>query len=156
MTTPRDDYLENEVLGASPAKLQLLLVEGAVRAAEKARSHWREGRNEPACEALIRAQEIVTQLMAGLNRDALPEVAKRLAGVYLFVFRTMMQANLERSEKLLDEALRVLSVERDTWRAVCEKLKQPAQTQAPRPGAPLPPHFESDVDGTAPGFSIEA
>ena len=155
MTIPRDDYLESEILDASPAKLQLLLVEGAVRAAEKARAYWRAAKDDLACEAIIRAQEIVTQLMAGLNRDALPEIARRLAAVYLFVFRTLVQANLKRSEKLLDDALRVLSIERDTWRAVCEKLKQSAG-ESPRPGAPLPPHFAADVDSRASGFSIEA
>lgn len=155
MTIPRDDYLASEVLDASPAKLQLLLVEGAMRSAEKARAHWQAGENDLACQSLIRAQEIVTQMTAGLDRDAAPDIAPRLAAVYLFVFRTLVQANLERSEKLLGDALRVLTIERDTWRAVCEQLKR-SSVEAPRPGAPLPPHFAADVDSRASGFSIEA
>lgn len=53
MTVPRNDYLESEVLDASPAKLHLMLVEGAMRAAEKARLHWRAGKDDMACQSLI-------------------------------------------------------------------------------------------------------
>jgi flagellar protein FliS len=149
MTIPPNDYLESEVLGASPAKLHLLLVEGAMRAAEKARAHWHAGKDDLACLSLIRAQEIVTQMITGLDRDAAPEITGRLAAIYLFVFRTLVRANFEHSEKLLDEALRVLATERGTWRAVCDKLKQP-------PGDPPAPHFPAGADVTAQGFSLEA
>lgn len=154
MTSPRDSYLENEVLSATPAKLQLMLIEAAMRFAERARGHWQAGQNELACGALIRAQEIVTELTSGLNRDASPGITGRLAAVYMFVFRTLVQANLEHSEKLLDDALRVLAVERETWRQVARQSQPADEEPAPAPSAPLPPHFE--LDSTAAGFSLEA
>lgn len=159
MLTPRDGYLENEVLSASPAKLHLLLVEGAMRTAEQARHHWREGRQEQAFESLVRAQEIVTEMMGGLNREALPELTGRLAAVYLFIFRALVEAGLRHSEAKLDEAVRILAIERETWRAVCEKLKSEADPAPPaaRPGAPLPPHFAApQFDSEPRGFSLEA
>jgi len=146
MTNARDGYLESEVFGASPPKLQLLLVEGALRAGEQAREHWHAGKNEAACELLIRAQEIVTEMTAGLNREANPGLAARLAAVYLFVFRALVEANLNHDEEKLADALRVLAIERDTWRAVCEKRKV---------DAPLP-HFGTELDSTPSGFSLEA
>jgi len=157
MSKAHDGYLENEVLSASPAKLHLLLVEGAIRNAEQGRRYWREGRNDLACEALVRAQEIVTQMTAGLNRDANPELAARIAAVYLFVFRSLIQASMTHSEEQLNNALRVLAIERDTWRAVCaqEKTAGSAAPEAPEV-APLPPHFAGEYDIPSARFSLDA
>jgi len=158
MFTARQGYLENEVLSASPAKLHLLLVEGAMRNAEQARQHRRDGHNDLACDALIRAQEMVTEMMSGLNRDVQPQLTDRMAAVYLFVFRSLVQASTGRSEAHLDEALRILTIERDTWRMVCEKLKQETSPDEapPRTGAPLPPHYAGPSDVETSGFSFEA
>jgi flagellar protein FliS len=159
MHNPRHGYLENEVLSASPAKLHLLLIEGALRVAEQARQHWRDGNNEQAFEALVRAQEIVTEMTAGLNREAAPEITGRLSAVYLFIFRALVEAGLRHSEAKLDEALRVLAIERDTWRAVCAKLKSEADStpESTTSGTPLPPHFAApQFDGEQTGFSLEA
>jgi flagellar protein FliS len=51
------------VLTAPPQKLQLMLIEGAIRFGLQARSLWNEDRGAEACEALVRSQEIVVELM---------------------------------------------------------------------------------------------
>jgi flagellar protein FliS len=118
----RDDYLTTEVTTAPPQKLHLMLIEAAVRSAELARERWRAGQDGSASAALVRAQEILGELLAGLNREADAALAKRVASVYLFVFRNLMQANCQRDEQKLDDAIRVLKVERETWRQVCRQL----------------------------------
>ena len=47
----RDEYLATEVMTAAPQKLQLLLVEAAIRFARQAESHWRVHENEAAFRA---------------------------------------------------------------------------------------------------------
>lgn len=118
----RDNYLATEVMTATPQKLQLMLIEAALRFGHQANRCWSEGRDEEAGEALVRCQQIVTELLCGLNPDNNPELVSRVASVYLFIFRSLTVAQMQRdSEKLLD-AMRVLEVERDTWRQVCEQL----------------------------------
>ena len=68
----RNHYLETEVLTATPQKLHLLLIEAAMRFAERARRHWRDGNREKAFQSLILAQEAVAKMLSGLNlRDPL-------------------------------------------------------------------------------------
>ena len=117
----RTSYLETEVMTASPQKLQLMLIEAAIRSIERARRHWRAQEDEQAAEALIRAQQIMTELLAGLNHDVKPELTRKVAAVYLFVFRSLVDAHLRRDEEKLDDTIRVLEVERETWREVCRK-----------------------------------
>lgn len=141
--TARNTYLATEILTATPQRLQLLLIDGAMRFAEKARQHWRGGANEEACEAIIRAQEIVSQILIGLNREELPELIGQISAVYGFIYRRLVEANLLRDEAKLDEALRVLAEERETWRRVCDQAGS-ANRGKPTPelrgaSAPVPP-----------------
>ncbi len=118
----RHNYLETEVLTAPPQKLQLMLIDGAIRFGQQARSLWTQGRDDEAGEAIIRCQQIVAQLLAGLRRESQPELVRQVAGVYLFVLNCLIDAHLNRNEQRLSEALAVLAEEQATWRAVCEKL----------------------------------
>ena len=120
-THARDQYLTNEVLTATPQKLQLLLIEGALSRVQRAREFWRLQRDQEADMQLSRAQEIVTQILCNLNPEGDRELVRRIASVYLFLFRTLTSAHLERDDSKLAEFVRVLEVERDTWRQACEK-----------------------------------
>lgn len=121
-TVTRNDYLETEVMTATPQRLQLMLVEAAIRHTQLCKQCWQNGQEEEATEAVIRAQQIVTEVVCSLRVDERDEVVRKMAGVYLFVFRTLARAQLERDQRLLDEAISVLEVERETWREVCDKF----------------------------------
>ena len=115
-------YLDTEVMTATPQKLQLMLIEAAIRAARRARKKWLDGRDDEACEDLIHAQQIVSELLGGLDPEVNADLVKKVASVYMFVFRSLMEANHDRSEKKLEDAIRVLEVERGTWQKVCAEL----------------------------------
>jgi flagellar secretion chaperone FliS len=162
-----ESYLVTEVMTSTPQKLQLMLIEGAMRSIERARRCWRSGDNEHACEALICAQGIVGQMLGALDRDVAPDMVNKVAAVYLFIFRGLVDANASRDEKKLDDVLRVLEIERGTWRQVCEKLgsrQEPggnAYTPHTPPAAPALPNlagFTSGMNADLPsgGFSLEA
>ncbi len=125
-------YLEQEVLNAPPQKLRLLLIEGAIRNIARAKQLWSENR-EQAGEAIVRAQEIVAQLLAGMDPDRRQPLLREVAAIYTYVFRTLAIAHLQQHEKSLDDAVRVLEVERETWRQLCEQMGVSSAT--------LTPHF---------------
>jgi flagellar protein FliS len=137
---PRDAYLVTEVMTAPPQKLHLMLIDGAIRFVNKARRHRAAGEDEAASEALIRAEEIVAQMLAGFKRDANPELVDRVAAVYTFVYRSLVEASLHRDDAKLADSLRILEIERDTWRQLCERLPtSPSRSPMPSPIPPIPP-----------------
>lgn len=154
----REQYLVAEVMTATPQKLQLMLVEAAIRFAGRARQLWAERKDEEAAEALIRAQDVVGQMLASLDRESSLPLVRKVAAVYLFVFRCLMEANCQRDERKLDDALKVLEEERETWRQVCEKFGSRRQLETSDQPAALPRGLT--IDAPAPeasgGFSIEA
>jgi flagellar protein FliS len=133
-----DNYLATEVMTAPPQKLQLMLIEAAIRFAEQARAKWHTAEDDQAAAALSRAQQIVGELLSSLNHDVDPELVRKVASVYLFVFRRLMEANYQRSESKLDDALRVLRVEQETWAKLCRQLpSQQTPDNEPPPGLSL-------------------
>lgn len=166
-SSARESYLVNDVMTATPQKLQLMLIEAAIRSAQRARKHWQAGEDDRAVEALDRAQEAVGEMLAGLNREAAPKLVNRVASVYLYLFRTLMEASHQRDEKKLADALRVLQLERETWRQVCQQLGSrktsdersvaPPPVEAPKaPHADMSPGSDALGHSTASGLSLEA
>lgn len=158
----RAEYLETEVMTASPQKLQLMLIEGAIRFIEKTKEHWEHGDHDRGIETLIRAQEIVTEILGGLKHDADRPLVRKVASIYVFVLKTLVDAALDHSRKKLDEAVRVLHEERETWRKLCEKLgggvahAETGRAKQSPEGPPIPPATAIDADGSYTGFSVEA
>ncbi len=164
-SSARDSYLETEVMTATPQKLQFMLLDAAIRAIQQTKQLWEADRDEQACETLIRAQRIVSELLCGLNQEIDPGLARKVAAIYLFVFRNLVDANQQRDVEKLEGALSVLEIERETWRRVCEELGSTKAADGPapqRPPAPISPPVAdfSSEPGTASdmptGFSIEA
>ncbi len=116
------DYLETEVMTATPQRLQLMLINAAIRSASQGRNCLEQKNNQAALAPILRAQRIVAELLTGLNPESKDGLVQRVAGVYLFIYRSLIAANLERSTAKLDDALRVLEIERETWRLACEQL----------------------------------
>ncbi len=115
------DYLTTQVLTATPYQLQLMLVDAALRYVGQARGYWQSKNFEAAFETLIRAQQCIAEMVSGLNTKDHPDLAQRMTGVYLFVHGRLVDANLERSEAKLDEAVRILEIERETWRQASQR-----------------------------------
>ena len=77
----RDTYLGTAVRTAAPQKLQWLLIEAALRSANRGREFWRQGRNDQAIEAIIHAQRVLGEMLAAIDRDAGRVGAARIVGL---------------------------------------------------------------------------
>jgi flagellar protein FliS len=141
--TARENYLTTEVLTAPPQKLQLMLIEGAIRFGRETGDFWRERRDEQALESLVRCRRIVTEIIGSVKPDG-GDLTRNVRAIYAYLFRLLTEANRERSETKLADALRILEIERDTWRAVCEKLGPASPAGAVTPSGAQP---DSPVEG---------
>jgi flagellar protein FliS len=112
-------YLETQIKTATPQKLRLMLIDGALRFSARAKESLDAGQRDEAFESLERARDIVGELLAGIRpeRHPLNDVAR---GIYAFLFRSLAEAQLLGEVGKIDEAIRVLTEEQETWRQVCE------------------------------------
>lgn len=119
-------YLKNAVLTATPEQLQLMLYDGAIRFATRGQEALAAKDRTAAFNALERAQRIMLELANGIRRDANPDLADRMAAVYNFVYRRLVDANLNQDAATVTEALQILRYERETWLMLMERLQQQA------------------------------
>jgi flagellar protein FliS len=159
--SPGENYLTTETLTAPPQKLQLLLIEAAIRAARRAGRQWQAGRPEQALPALLHAQAVVAELLRGVNQQLNSALTDRVAAVYAFVFRRLAEAGYSRDEEKLADAVRLLEIERQTWQQVCQQTVTPQRVDAadeipPPAGRATQAPVESPEPSPSGGLSLEA
>ena len=93
----------------------VLLYEGAIRFCRLAQEAMRKRDLETQNTNLIRAQRIVGELLASLNRGAGGEVAANLSNIYAHILEELVQANLYDSPEKLHHVLTLLSEMRGSW-----------------------------------------
>lgn len=131
-----DEYLENQVLTASPHQLHLMVVDGAIRFARQGLAALEEQRWEAMGKTLNRARDCVTELIGGLNVHQGPEVADHTKTIFLYVYRALVVAELERNPRQIDDAIRLLNLHRETWVELGQKLKAGSVAAAQPSAAP--------------------
>jgi flagellar secretion chaperone FliS len=127
-------YLESKVLTAPPQRLHLMLIEGAIRFGRQAAEALERGDEAAAAGPLLRVIDIVGEMLAGV-REQKSELNQRLVEVYWFVFRRATEAKINTDRAALEESLRLLEFERQTWQLVCEKFAGTEQAGGGRPAA---------------------
>lgn len=129
-TPTANPYLRNQVLSAKPEQLRLMLFDGAIRFLNVGRKGLETRDYDVSYTNISKAQKIVLELSNSLNRDVMPEVTEKLSALYTFIYRLLIDASTTRTTEPLDEAVKLLKYERETWALLIEKA-----SEAPASGA---------------------
>jgi flagellar protein FliS len=146
------EYFRSAVMTASPEQLQLMLLDGAIRFTTRGMDAIKAGRIEEAAAALDRARRIMVAVTDGLRREVNPQLVDQLTALYAFIYRRLVEGSLYRNVSALEDALKILRHQRETWALLVERLRQhdaaccAAAGPAPAQAAP----------GQTPSFVAEA
>ncbi len=156
-TNARERYLENEVLGASPQKMRKLMIDGAIRFSHQTIQCWAANDFEGGLESTNRARDIIMELYATLRQG--PEMMP-IRQIYHFLNTEVTIASFERSPERIKKIIKVLEVEQETWRQVCDNLANPQAEAGPGNFSGSPQHFtaipEANPIHMGGSFSFEA
>ncbi|WP_258359733.1 flagellar export chaperone FliS [Moorella sulfitireducens (nom. illeg.)] len=114
VNNPYQAYRQNQVQTLSQEKLVLMLYDGALRFCRQGLAAMDKKDYAGVNNNLGRAQDILGELMVTLNRDA-GEVAENLYKLYDFMYRHLVQANVKKSARMINEVIDLLQQLRDTW-----------------------------------------
>ena len=133
------NYLKTRVLTATPEQLQMMLYDGAIRFCEQAGPAIAKKDWETTYNTLSKAQRIVTELITSLRHEIQPDLCKKLAGLYTYIHRKLVDASTKHNPESLEEALRLLRYQRETWAMLMDQIgKQKAGTVARKIDIPAP------------------
>ncbi|MBR1744158.1 MAG: flagellar export chaperone FliS [Lachnospiraceae bacterium] len=106
-------YQHNSVQTASPAKIILMLYDGAIKFCNMGLDGIRENNILKANTNIKKAENIIVQLRMDL--DMKYPVAKEFDQVYDYIYRRLVEANMKKDKEVLEEALEHIKTMRDTW-----------------------------------------
>ncbi|MBA2117098.1 flagellar export chaperone FliS [Bremerella alba] len=121
-----ENYLETEVLTATPQKLQLMMINGAIRFAYQAQQLSEQQDKEEAWDRLMRCREIVAQILCSIKDDG-SDLMGNVAGIYFFLFQELTDLHAKDEYARLDGVLNVLNEERQTWEELCQQMPEAPQ-----------------------------
>lgn len=149
---PGNEYLRNAVLTATPEQLQLLLYDGAIRFSSQAREAMLAKDIEQTHNLLTRAQRILIEMQGGLRPEIAPDLCQQMASLYNFVYRRLVDANVNKDAEALDEAIQILGHMRETWVLLMNRLQE--EKAGPVPAASASRPQQMDPMGVASGGFI--
>ncbi len=150
---PTNPYLKTKILTASPEELRLMLYEGVLRFCHQAKAALSAEKPdfETSYNNLTRAQKIVLELSTSLKPEVAPELCEKLNALYIYIYRRLVDANMNRDPGAIDEAIELLAYEKQTWEMLMQQL---AQQQGQRP-ADQPPGVSNAQQTAISSFSVD-
>ena len=105
---------QNTVYTAPPEELTLMLYNGMVKFVNQAMIAMDEKKVPQAHEAISRTSDIIMELNMTLNMDY--ELSQGLRQLYDFLINKLVEANITKDKKVLEEILPLITDLRDTWK----------------------------------------
>jgi len=108
-------YQESSVTTVEPVKLVTLLYDGALRFIHRARRAVAAKNPEDAHNNILRAYAVIAELMATLDHDKGGDIAAKLDQCYEYVLHELKEADIQKADGPLLNALRVIGPLAETW-----------------------------------------
>ncbi|KPA34040.1 putative flagellar protein FliS [Leptospira interrogans] len=94
-TATVEQYKSNEISTVSQGKLIVMLYDGAIRFLNIALENNTPRKYDVVNNHILKAGEIVTELMLALNLEQGGEVANNLLGIYVYIKKTSSRSKYE-------------------------------------------------------------
>lgn len=121
-TNAYQTYQQNTVTTASPGELTLMLYNGCIKFINQAKQDIENKDYQGKNIKLIKAQNIIGELMVTLNMDY--EVSKSMKQMYQYMLDRLIEANIKNDIEILNEVEGFVTDFRDTWKQVIQINRQ--------------------------------
>ncbi len=114
---PLNAYKETKIRTASQGQLIVMIYDEAIKQIDIAASGLEEGTKQldMVHNAIVKAQDLVTELTVSLDFDRGGEIAKGLFNLYMFFREQLLVANVKKSRNILTSIRAMLAELRDAW-----------------------------------------
>ena len=119
-SNPYDKYKETQIKTASQGKLIIMLYNGAIKFLTQAKEGMEKNEIEESHNLIVRAQDIIMELLLSLNMNA-GELAGKLYNLYLYMNKRLMEANVYKNIEPIDEIITMLTELKEVWTQVSGK-----------------------------------
>lgn len=149
-------YVRTKIMTASREELRLLLIEGCIDFLRTGRRALLEKDWETVYTCFSDAKKIIFELINGLKDEISPELCSNMRGLYTYLITTITEGSFQKDVAKIDEAIKLMEYERETWLMLMERLKaeQGVTARPPAPTPPARPSLGTGTDGPPVGRSL--
>lgn len=124
---PHKVYRETQIKTANQGKLIVMLYDEAILQVGRAIDGLNDGVNsiDTVNNALIKAQDLVTELIVSLDFERGGEIAQSLFSIYLFFNTQLKEANVKKNAGPLQNVRTMLAELRAVWSEIADKAGPP-------------------------------
>ena len=119
-----NQYRTTAIQTASPGKLLLMLYDGLLLSLRQAADAIKTGKTAEAHRFLVKSQDIIDELIITLNMDY--EISHNLIQLYDFWKDQLVQANIKKDVRLINDMTGLVGELREAWAAIIEPVQADA------------------------------
>ncbi|MEZ6191679.1 MAG: flagellar protein FliS [Phycisphaerales bacterium] len=135
---PVNPYLKTKIMTASPEELRLTSHD-ALKFAGRPRPRWKRRISRTATTTLCVPRRSCWSCPPASTTTPTPSSANALAALYTYVYRLLVDANMSYETAIIDEAIKLIEYERETWQMLMKKLARGQAQRKPRSPPPSRP-----------------
>ena len=120
-----------------------MLLDRSVALVEAILDHRRRDAQTLTDERTLSLRDILGELLSGVTRDS-NELTVRIADLYVFLLQELTRAEQQPGLERIESIGKILRIEQETWRQVCEAA---AKQNAPAPATATAPATGTRVAG---------
>lgn len=117
-------YKKAAVTTKDQGTLIMMLYDGAIRFLKTAVLKLEKNDLEASHNFIVKAKNIISELMVSLKVDETNKIAKDLQSLYTYMFNRLIDANIQKDVECLKEVLDLMIELRDGWKAVLDQKKK--------------------------------
>ena len=122
-------YQKSSIQTASREQILIMLYDGAIQFLNKAKVAIANKDVESAHNNLMGAQKIIQEFINSLDREIAPQLAENLISLYEYFIRRLVEANLKKDIKPINEVLGYLKSLKETWQKAIILAQKEQQEQ---------------------------
>ncbi|HOS41507.1 MAG TPA: flagellar export chaperone FliS [Spirochaetota bacterium] len=119
--SPYEEYKKTEINTANQGKLIVMLYDGIVKFLGVAIDNMNPRTYDVVNANIIRAQDIITELMLALNINEGGEISNNLFNLYVYFKKRLLEANIKKDAEILTEVVTHVKELRDAWDKISAK-----------------------------------
>ena len=127
----QENYQTTQISTATKEQLLLITYDIGIRSCQAAEGALEEKDYEVSNRELVRAQNVIRELMVTLNVERGGEVAESLMRLYDFMHRYLVQANIDKDTAKVTIVTNMLKELRQTWEEALLKLLEEYRAENP-------------------------
>lgn len=119
-------YRKTDIFTSDPARLVIMCYEKAIDSLKLAKEKMREKDYETKAKTIIKAQDIIDELLCSLDFEKGGVIAANLSGLYNYMLRRILHGDVNNDMGAIDEVIGMLSELLSAWQSIySQKDMQP-------------------------------